>query len=135
MPYLQLDTPQNYSPEDKKLFARVMIETCAGLLKAETTDVHMAIRELGENNSWCMADGRLLAAFTLSCDLRDLHHTAGTRLDLAQALGRHCTEVLQIPLPQLKIIFTLHDRAEMYSPALGPVDPQWTMSAHSGGNN
>jgi phenylpyruvate tautomerase PptA (4-oxalocrotonate tautomerase family) len=126
MPYLQLDVPDHYSPEDKQRLAAKMSATYADMMSVDIRRISVAIRELGPGSLWRVTDrgGQPEPVSLMMLDIRK-GRTAELRLALAKALCAHCIEILGLREDRLNVEFTQHSGDEMYHPALGGYSPDW----------
>ena len=126
MPYLQLDTHQQFSPAQKKLFAFKVSETYAQMMSVDIRRISVAIRELGDSGLWRMtaAGGLPEPASVLMLDIRR-GRTPELRMEVAKALCAHAVEILGLREDRLNVEFTQHSGDEMYHPTLGGYSPQW----------
>ncbi len=125
MPYLQLDVNGPHPAEAKRRLAAALCETYARMMSVDIRRISIAIRELGEGGVWRVADGEPAPASVLMCDIRR-GRSAELRMEVAQALCRHCTELLGLREDRLNVEFTQHAGDEMYHPALGGYSPEWS---------
>ena len=96
MPYLQLDTPFNYSVAQKQRLAKRMGEIYSSQMNASPNRISIAIRDLGEGGLWrCSADDPRPAAI-LMCDIR-AGRPPEQRAELARLLVEACKEISDRP--------------------------------------
>ena len=126
MPYLQLDVAGSYSVNDKQRLAAAMSETYARMMSVDIRRISVAIRELGDGGVWRIpeAGGEPVPVSMLMLDIRR-GRPAELRMQVAQALCRHCVDILGLHEHRLNVEFTQHDGDEMYHPALGGYSPNW----------
>lgn len=126
MPYLQLDVCGAYPAALKKQLAAAMSETYARMMSVDIRRISVAIRELGEGGVWRIpqAGGEPEPVSMLMLDIRR-GRPADLRMAVAEALCRHCIDLLGLDPHRLNVEFTQHDGDEMYHPALGGYSPDW----------
>ncbi|KAB1072950.1 tautomerase family protein [Methylobacterium planeticum] len=127
MPYLQLDVTGKHSVASKKRLAARMSRTYAEMMSVDIRRISVAIRELGEGGVWRIPDagGEPVPVSVMMLDIRR-GRSAELRMEVAQALCAHCTEILGLREDRLNVEFTQHTGDEMYHPALGGYSPDWT---------
>lgn len=126
MPYLQLDVTRSYSAADKQRLAAAMSETYARMMSVDIRRISVAIRELGEGGLWRIPEAghEPVPVAMLMLDIRE-GRPADSRMEVAQALCRHCVDILGLQEDRLNVEFTQHAGDEMYHPALGGYSPDW----------
>ena len=129
MPYLQLDVTSSYSVSDKKRLAAAMSDTYARMMSVDIRRISIAIRELGDGGVWriAKAGNEPVPVSMLMLDIRR-GRPAELRMQVAQALCKHCVDILGLHENRLNVEFTQHDGDEMYHPALGGYSPDWKPS-------
>lgn len=127
MPYLQLDLSSHHSVEDKRRLAGAMSQTYARMMKVDIRRISVAIRELGEGGVWRVVEegGHPEPVALMMLDIRR-GRTAELRMEVAEALCRHCVDILGLREDRLNVEFTQHDGDEMYHPTLGGFSPEWS---------
>lgn len=126
MPYLQLDVTSSYSVSDKKRLAAAMSDTYARMMSVDIRRISIAIRELGDGGVWriAKAGNEPVPVSMLMLDIRR-GRPAELRMQVAQALCKHCVDILGLHENRLNVEFTQHDGDEMYHPSLGGYSPDW----------
>ena len=124
MPYLQLDTPFNYSVAQKQRLAKRMGEIYSSQMNASPNRISIAIRDLGEGGLWrCSADDPRPAAI-LMCDIR-AGRPPEQRAELARLLVEACKEIVGLRDDNLNVEFTQHTGDEMYHTMYGGLSGDW----------
>ena len=124
MPYLQLDTSEAFSCEEKAAFSAALADCYATHMQMDRRRISVAIRELGPDGLWRIVDGRPVPANLLMCDIR-LGREAARRQVLAEAMLAVCQTELGLAIERVNIEFTQHAADEMYHPTLGGFSPDW----------
>lgn len=126
LPYLQLDLSGRFGAEDKKRLAAAMCETYSRMMSVDVQRVTIAIREVGEEAVWKVAEvgGEPVPASMLMLDIRQVRPLE-KRKAVADALCTHCIEILGIERDSLNVVFTQHPSEDMYHPSLGGFSPDW----------
>ncbi len=124
MPYLQIDVPNRYPPEQKRQLAKRLGEIYADIMQANVRRISVAIRELADGGIWRCTEGEPYQAALLMCDIRR-GRLAEQRAKLAQALVEACMEILGLRIDQINVEFTQHTEDEMYHPMLGGLSQDW----------
>lgn len=126
MPYLQLDTPFSYTPDQKRRFAKRLGEIFSVKMTSNINRLSVAIRELGEGGLWRCGDGANdpRPAAILMCDIRK-GRPVKLREELAAELVGACKEILGLHDDQINLEFTQHDGDEMYHTLYGGLSDDW----------
>lgn len=126
MPYLQLDVNDHYPVDKKKQLAARMSETYSRMMSVDVRRISVAIRELGEGGVWRIAEagGEPEPVSLMMLDIRR-GRSPELRMEVAEALCKHCIEILGLREDRLNVEFTQHSGDEMYHPALGGYSPEW----------
>ncbi len=124
MPYLQLDTTQAFSGEEKAAFSAALADCYARHMQMDRRRISVAIRELGPDGLWRIVDDQPVPANLLMCDIR-LGREAARRQALAEAMLAVCQAELGLAVERVNIEFTQHAADEMYHPTLGGFSPDW----------
>lgn len=127
MPYLQLGANGPHAPEGKQQLAAAMCETYARLMSIDIRRITVAIREHGEDGLWRIPEvgSDPEPASVLMLDIRR-GRPAQLRLEVAKALAALCVKFLGLSENCLNVEFTQHSGDEMYHPALGGWNSEWT---------
>ena len=124
MPYLQLETPFQYSPDQKQTLAKRFGEIYSKTMNSNVNRLTVSIRELGENNIWRCGDGDPRPAALLMCDIRR-GRPAELRAKLAALLVEACIEIVGLRKDNLNVEFTQHAGDEMYHTLYGGLSDDW----------
>lgn len=124
MPYLQLETPFQYSPDQKQALAKRFGEIYSKTMNSNVNRLTVSIRELGESNIWRCGDGDPRPAALLMCDIRR-GRPAELRAKLAALLVEACIEILGLREDNLNVEFTQHAGDEMYHTLYGGLSDEW----------
>jgi phenylpyruvate tautomerase PptA (4-oxalocrotonate tautomerase family) len=124
MPYLQLETPFQYSPDQKQTLAKRFGEIYSKTMNSDVNRLTVSIRELGENNIWRCGDGDPRPAALLMCDIRR-GRPAELRAKLAALLVEACIEIVGLRKDNLNVEFTQHAGDEMYHTLYGGLSDDW----------
>ena len=124
MPYLQLETPFQYSPDQKQTLAKRFGEIYSKTMNSNVNRLTVSIRELGENNIWRCGDGDPRPAALLMCDIRR-GRPAELRAKLAALLVEACIEIVGLRKDNLNVEFTQDAGDEMYHTLYGGLSDDW----------
>ena len=124
MPYLQLDSPFSYSPEQKQRLAKRLGEIYSQTMRSNINRLTVSIRELGVGNIWRCGEGDPRPAALLMCDIRR-GRSPEMRAELARELIDACIEIVGLREDNLNIEFTQHDGNEMYHTLYGGLSDDW----------
>ncbi|CAM2159142.1 Tautomerase (plasmid) [Pararobbsia alpina] len=124
MPYLQLDVPYEYTPEQKKTIARRMGQIYSDVMKVNANIITVTIREVGQGGVWRCSDDEPDEAAIMMLDIRR-GRPIEQRAELARQLIAACIEVLGLKENRLNVEFTQHTGDEMYHPILGGFNKDW----------
>jgi phenylpyruvate tautomerase PptA (4-oxalocrotonate tautomerase family) len=125
MPYLQLDTPFEYTTEQKQHLAKRLGEIYSTTMQSNINRLTVAIRELGAGNVWRCGEDAPRPAALLMCDIRR-GRPAALRAELARKLIDSCIEILGLREDNLNLEFTQHDGDEMYHTLYGGLSDDWS---------
>ncbi len=103
-----------------------MSETYSRMMSVDVRRISVAIRELGEGGVWRIAEagGEPEPVSLMMLDIRR-GRSPELRMEVAEALCKHCIEILGLREDRLNVEFTQHSGDEMYHPALGGYSPEW----------
>ncbi|HEY1743099.1 MAG TPA: hypothetical protein VGG18_08030 [Granulicella sp.] len=124
MPYLQLDTPFEYTTEQKQHLATRLGEIYSTTMQSNINRLTVAIRELGTGNVWRCGEDAPRPAALLMCDIRR-GRPAALRAELARKLIDSCIEIVGLREDNLNLEFTQHDGDEMYHTLYGGLSDDW----------
>ena len=124
MPYLQLETPFQYSSDQKRQLAKRFGEIYSETMHSNINRLTVCIRELGESNIWRCSEGDPRPAALLMCDIRR-GRSAELRSRLAELLVDACIEIVGLGKDNLNVEFTQHAGDEMYHTLYGGLSDDW----------
>ncbi len=124
MPYLQLDTPFEYTTEQKQQLAKRLGEIYSTTMHSNINRLTIAIRELGTGSMWRCGEGAPRPVALLMCDIRR-GRSAALRAELARKLIDACMEIVGLREDNLNLEFTQHDGDEMYHTLYGGLSDDW----------
>jgi hypothetical protein len=124
MPYLQLDTPFQYSVDAKRRLAKRLGEIYSQTMSSNINRLTVSIRELGEGGCWRCGEDEPRPAALLMCDIRR-GRTPELRAKLATQLIGACIEIVGLRKDNLNLEFTQHAGDEMYHTLYGGLSDDW----------
>jgi phenylpyruvate tautomerase PptA (4-oxalocrotonate tautomerase family) len=124
MPYLQLDTPFEYTTEQKQRLAKRLGQIYSTTMQSNINRLTVAIRELGAGSMWRCNEGDPRPAALLMCDIRR-GRPAALRAELARKLIDACIEIVGLREDNLNLEFTQHNGDEMYHTLYGGLSDDW----------
>jgi phenylpyruvate tautomerase PptA (4-oxalocrotonate tautomerase family) len=126
MPYLQLDTPFEYTTEQKQQLAKRLGQIYSTTMQSNINRLTVAIRELGAGSMWRCSEGAPRPAALLMCDIRRGRPDV-LRAELARKLIDACIEIVGLREDNLNLEFTQHDGDEMYHTLYGGLSDDWEL--------
>jgi len=124
MPYLQLDTPFEYTTEQKQRLAKRLGEIYSTTMQSNINRLTIAIREFGSGSVWRCGERAPRPAALLMCDIRR-GRPAAQRAELARKLIDACIEIVGLREDNLNLEFMPHADDEMYHTLYGGLSDDW----------